>query len=222
MSQVQTLVLQFANDISFSEIPKFRGAVIASLDKGNILYHNHTETQFRYAYPLIQYKRLHQKAAIVCVGDGVKAIQELFASSNFHFCIGEKEVEMKMDYAKACEYDIRISDATHLYRIHRWLPLNSENYRKFQLVDSYVEKVQMLEQLLVGNILSFLKGVGIHIEERLELHITNIVDQHPSALKTVRMIAFDIEFKANIVLPPYIGIGKSASIGFGTLTKITH
>ena len=222
MSQVQTLVLQFANDISFNDIPKFRGAVIASLDKKDILYHNHTDTQFRYAYPLIQYKRIHQKAAIVCIGDGVKAIQELFASSNFQFCIGEKEVEMKIDYAKAYEHDIRITDDTHFYRIHSWLPLNSENYKKFQHTDSYVEKVQMLEQLLIGNILSFLKGVGIHIEERLELHITNIVDQHPSVLKTVKMMAFDIEFKANIILPPYIGIGKSASIGFGTLTIITN
>ena len=83
MSQIQTLILQFANELSQNDIPKFRGAVIASLEEKNILYHNHIDNKFRYAYPLIQYKRIHQKAAIVCIGDGVKAIHELFASNNF-------------------------------------------------------------------------------------------------------------------------------------------
>lgn len=220
MSRIQTFLVQFANEITFNEIPKFRGAVIASLERKNILYHNHTDTQFRYAYPLIQYKRIHKKAAIVCVGDGVKAIHELFATDNFMFNIGNKLEEMKMEYTKAYDNDVSISDTQYLYRIQNWLPLNSENYLKFQGTDNLVDKIQMLERLLVGNILSFLKGVGIYIEERLELRITNIVGQRPAVYKKVRMMAFDVEFYANIHLPQHIGIGKNASVGYGTLTKI--
>lgn len=222
MPNIQTLVLQFANELSSFDIPKFRGAVVASLESKNILYHNHSEEKYRYAYPLIQYKRLHQKAAIVCVGDGVKAIHELFASDNFLFRIGEKEVEMKMDYAKAYENDIRISEATCLYRIHNWLPLNSENYSKFLATDNLVEKIQMLEHVLIGNILSFLKGVGIHLEEQIDLHITDITGQRAVTYKKIKLMAFDVEFNANIQLPQYIGIGKNASVGYGTLTRITN
>ena len=35
-------------------------------------------------------------------------------------------------------------------------------------------------------------------------------------------MAFDIEFKVNLTLPQYIGLGKSVSVGFGTLTKIIN
>ena len=35
-------------------------------------------------------------------------------------------------------------------------------------------------------------------------------------------MAFDIEFKTNLSLPQYIGIGKNASVGYGTLTIITN
>lgn len=222
MPQIQTLVLQFANELLPSDILKFRGAVIASLKEKNILYHNHIEDKFRYAYPLIQYKRIHQKAAIVCIGEGVKAIHELFASNNFHFKIGEKDVEMRMDYAKAYDIDILVCEPLKHYRIRNWLPLNSANYAKFQSTDNLVEKIQMLERVLIGNILSFLKGVNIHLEEQLELHITNITDQRPATYKGVKLMAFDIEFKINLNLPQYIGIGKNASVGYGIMTKITN
>ena len=33
-------------------------------------------------------------------------------------------------------------------------------------------------------------------------------------------MTFDIEFKANIQLPQYIGIGKNASVGCGVLSII--
>jgi hypothetical protein len=222
MPQIQTLILQFANELSINDIPKFRGAVIASLEKNNILYHNHIEDKYRYAYPLIQYKRIHQKAAIVCIGEGVKAIHELFASDNFLFKIGAEEVEMKMDYAKAYDNNICICDKTQYYRLRNWLPLNSENYAKYQSANNLVEKIQILERVLTGNILSFLKGVNIHLEGRIELDITNIIDQRPAAYKKVKLMAFDIEFKSNLYLPQYIGIGKNASVGYGTLTAITN
>ena len=222
MPTVQTLILQFANELSSSDIPKFRGAVIASLKEKDILYHNHLEDKFRYAYPLIQYKRIHQKAAIVCIGKGVKVIHEFFASDNFLFRIGEKSIEMKMDYAKAYDNDIGISHTTQHYRIRNWLPLNSNNYLKYQNAESFVEKIQIMERVLTGNLLSFLKGVGIHLEEQLELNITNITDQRPATYKKVKLMAFDIEFKTNLSLPQYIGIGKNASVGYGILTTIIH
>jgi hypothetical protein len=219
MPVIKTLILQFANELSTNDITKFRGAVIASLKEKNILYHNHIEDRFRYAYPLIQYKRIHQKAAIVCIGDGVKAIHELFASDNFLFKIGEKETEMKMDNVKVYDNEISIFDTIQYYRIRNWLPLNSENYAKFQNADSLVERIQILERILAGNMLSFLKGIDIHLEEQMELHITSILDQRPAIYKRVKLMSFDIEFKTNLYLPQYIGIGKNASIGCGVLTK---
>ena len=55
-----------------------------------------------------------------------------------------------------------------------------------------MEKIQILERVLVGNILSFLKGVGIHLEERLDIHITDITKQNVVTYKNVKLMAFDI------------------------------
>lgn len=41
MPHIETLEVLFANPISQKEVPLLRGAVIASLPKDNILYHNH-------------------------------------------------------------------------------------------------------------------------------------------------------------------------------------
>jgi len=34
------------------------------------------------------------------------------------------------------------------------------------------------------------------------------------------MLAFNIEFKTNVFLPNFIGLGKGVSIGFGTIKQI--
>lgn len=50
---ILTLTVFYDTEISYKEIPLFRGAVLKSLgDKANVLYHNHTgEETFRYSSP---------------------------------------------------------------------------------------------------------------------------------------------------------------------------
>ena len=56
MGNIRILTLKFRNQLRPDEIKWFRGAVIHASDKDNVLFHNHTEENYRYAYPLIQYK----------------------------------------------------------------------------------------------------------------------------------------------------------------------
>jgi hypothetical protein len=72
----------FYNEISPEEISAFRGAIIANSGSESLLFHNHdTDERFRYRYPLIQYKRIHRKAAIICVGVGLSAFSLLQIST---------------------------------------------------------------------------------------------------------------------------------------------
>ena len=219
MPKIQSLILQFANDLSTAEIPKFRGAVIASLEQNNILYHNHDDKGVIYKYPRIQYKRLHQKAAIVAINEGVEAIRDLFTSKNFLFKIGKREEEMQMQSINIYETNLDFCDDMKGYRLRNWLPLNSENYNEFQSMERLADKVLFLEEKLIGNILSFFTSIGFRAEEQIKLSITDILDQRLARYKNVKLMAFDVEFKTNLNLPSYIGLGKSASIGFGTLTR---
>ena len=98
------LIVKFNNEITPQEIQSFRGAVVASLNEKDILFHNHMENGVAYHYPRIQYKRIHKKAAIVCVKEGVKSIGELFCSGNYHYVIGEREVDMQIEVCQHLQY----------------------------------------------------------------------------------------------------------------------
>ena len=223
MHKLPTIVIQFDNEIESKALPYFRGAVIASLEKKDILFHNHDEDKLRYAYPLIQYKRIHKKAAVMGIGKGIEVISQLLTAHDFNYQIGNEMVEMRIEAVNAYDNEIvLIEDAAHRYRLQNWLPLNSSNYAQYQNSESLVKRIQILERVLIGNILSFLKGIDIHLEEQLIVHVTDITGQRAVTYKKVRLMAFDIEFKTNIQLPQYIGIGKNASIGCGVLTKITN
>lgn len=223
MYKLPTIVIQFDNEIESKALPYFRGAVIASLEKKDILFHNHDEDKLRYSYPLIQYKRIHRKAAVMGIGKGIEVISQLLTANDFNYQIGNKKVEMRIETVNAyCNEILLTENADCHYRLHNWLPLNSSNYVQYQNSESLVERIQILERVLIGNILSLLKGNQIHLteKEQIILHITDISAQRPYIYKKVKLMAFDIEFKANIQLPQYIGIGKNASVGCGLLTIV--
>ena len=216
------LIVQFHNEISPQEIPSFRGAVIASLNEKDILFHNHTESGVVYRYPRIQYKRIHKKAAIVCVKEGIKSIGEFFCADNYNYKIGEREVDMRIETINTYHTDIDFCEELRRYRLLNWLPLNSENYKEYQTIEGMAQRITFLEEKLIGNLLSFFTEMGFRAEQQIELHITDITGQRLAHYKGVKLMAFDIEFKVNLTLPQYIGLGKSVSVGFGTLTKIIN
>ena len=216
---IRTLTVFYDTEISDREIPFFRGAVLKSLgSKADVLYHNHTgEGTFRYAYPLIQYKRLNGKAAITCVEEGVDLIGQILSDFCGPVMLGTRDAECHVEDVEAAKTAIEIQENLSEYSLSHWLPLNANNYAAYQKTEELVEKIKTLERVLTGNILSFLKGVNIHIDEQLKVVITDIMSQRVVSYKKVKMMSFDTKFRANISLPSYIGIGKNASGGNGII-----
>ncbi len=188
----------------------------------NILYHNHDENGVVYRYPRIQYKRINKKAAIVCIQEGVDAIHELFTSGNFTYRIGEKDMEMRIESVNTYENDIDFCDTLQSYHLHNWLPLNAENYKEYQKMERYADKILFLENKLKANILSFFSSIGYYVDQQIVLNIMDIRPPILVSYKGVKLMAFDVDFNVNLLLPNYIGIGKSASIGYGTLSRIKN
>ena len=218
--KIKILVVRFNNELAHWKIPLFRGAVVDAVGAENsVLFHNHTDEGMRYAYPLIQYKRIAGKAAIVCVGEGTEEIGKLFASCNFNVKIGEEDTVLEVENMHAHQVLVQVWDTMFAYRIRKWLPLNQENYAKFMQMDSLADKYAMLENLLTGNILSMAKGLGIHFEKQVECKIVAMEEPRLITYKGVKMMAFDAEFKSNVSLPDYIGLGKGVSLGMGTVVR---
>lgn len=216
---IRTLTVFFDTEISYKEIPLFRGAVLKSIgDKADVLYHNHTgEHTLRYAYPLIQYKRLGRRAAIVCVEDGADVIGQFLSESSGKLMIGEREVSCDLSRVSPTRMLMQTWNSPMQYHLSRWLPLNPRNYARYQMLDSLAERILLLEGILKGNLLSMLKGLGIFLETELTVKITRLSDSYLLYNKGVGMTAFDADFCTNLSIPNNLGIGKNASIGFGVV-----
>jgi hypothetical protein len=222
MDKIKTLTIIFNNEISQQQIPLFRGAIIDTMDNANILFHNHDEDNLRYSYPLIQYKRIHKNAAIVCIGEGTEAIGSFFSSYKSDICLGQEPVHLEIKDINANECLIQIWQDMFSYRINQWIPLNHNNYLKYKDIDGIVDKYAMLEGILTGNILSFAKGVGIYFDQKVVCKITDISASRLTRYKGVELMSFDATFKCNVSLPNHIGLGKGVSIGNGTIATIDN
>ena len=203
-------------------MPFFRGAIISKVPRELTLFHNHIDTGFRYRYPLIQYKRIQGKAAIVCLGEGTEAIGNFFASADFHLQIGNRQETFQIENMQASQWLLQPWEDSFTFTITRWLPFNSDNYARYKQLDSMVERIQMLEQLLVANILSMCTGLGIHIESQIRCQLVDVAREYVCDYKGVKMQAIDLTFKTNVYLQNFIGLGKGVSQGFGIVKQIKN
>ena len=214
---IRTLTILTDADIHQKEVPLFRGAVINSLgEKANLLFHNHlADAKFRYSYPLIQYKRLGGKAAIVCIEEGVDLIGQFLTETSDTLKIGDREIEWSTRRMQPARLLVQTWEETFKYHISRWLPLNPKNYHLYQNFEGLVEKIALLENILKGNLLSMLKGLDIHLDQELIVKITQVSEPYILYNKGVGMTAFNADFNCNLTIPNNVGVGKNASIGYG-------
>ena len=216
---IRTLTIQTDADIHQKEVPLFRGAILNSLgEKANLLFHNHMDDdKFRYSYPLIQYKRLGGKAAIVCIEEGADLIGQFLTETNDTLRIGEREIEWSTRRMQPARLLIQTWEDTFKYHISRWLPLNSKNYHLYQNTEGLVEKIALLENILKGNLLSMLKGLDIHLDQELIVKITQVSEPYILYNKGIGLTAFNADFNCNLTIPNNVGVGKNASIGYGVV-----
>lgn len=219
-AKINTFILRFSAEITLREVPLLRGAVIHAVQGANILFHNHVGTRLRYAYPLVQYKRIGGKAAIVFVGEGVSVIADYFRGNPLDVMLGDRSVHMEVEHADASTTTVALWNDTFRYTLRKYLPLNKHNYGAYERVDGIVERCTILERSLTGNILSFAKGIDLHIDAPLQVKITHLSEPAIYVYKGVKMMGFDLEFVTNITLPDYIGLGKGTSLGFGMVKRM--
>jgi len=217
-ARIKLLVVRFKNPLRQTEIRFFRGAVLDRVcgTPHDEFFSGHTEEGLRYSYPLIQYKRIGGKAAIVCIGDGVEAIGEFFSSCDFDLQIGNREPErFEIDSVDAKQILVQAWDDTFRYTLRKWLPFNSNNYNEFLQLEGLAARAEFLQRILVGNILSMCKGLGIRLERDITCEILKMEEPRMELYKGVKMMSFDVEFKTNVSLPDFCGLGKGTSLGMG-------
>ncbi len=199
-------------------MPAFRGAIIEKVDRSHILFHHHQDdTTVLYQYPLIQYKSIQKSPGIVCLGDGAVELYRLMSQPDLKIKLHDKPMNLVIDSIEMKQHSLKLLLSSKSYRIVNWLALNTKNLERFNACDSPLDKVALLERILKGNILSFAKGIDWHITDNILLNILEVKDQRIIRFKGRPVLAFDLIFEANILLPNFIGLGKSASHGYGMI-----
>lgn len=221
VKKIRVLTVGFDASLNFREIPSFRGAIINKVGQENILFHNHLDdTKYRYSYPLIQYKLMAQKPTILCIEQGVDEIHNFFEKSDWALQIGKRKVEMRIKHLHINTFTMQLWNRRFEYSLLNWLALNQQNHQKYEQIESLAERLAFLERILKANILSFAKGIDWLIESPVEVKITDLLRSNRFFFKNKKLLGFTLNFKTNVFLPNFIGLGKSVSRGFGTVKQL--
>lgn len=221
MQKIQLLRLRFENEFEQSEITAVRAAVAQKIGKDNILFHHHIDNEkVLFRYPLIQYKLSGKQLLVLCLCEAVDEIQKFLQLKNWDIRIHREQVSLKVDSIRMNAFTLNVWDKAFTYRLHNWMALNPENYRKYFSTVSMAERIQLLEKTLTAHIIAFAEGVKWNVEKQVKVTLHNIHKERWSEYKGIKFWSPDIAFSTNVSLPDYAGLGRAVSVGFGVVRRI--
>lgn len=207
-------LVRFSNPLKPVDIASFRKQIIAGVGYKHQHFHNHNKDGHIFHYPPVQYKSLNGYAALLFVGKGMDDIASLLSVLSQ---ITWQDQQLDVHNYKSYHYNLVQLPTQMDYRLRHWLPLQKQNLKAYNALEEDQERIELLKKILIGNLLSFAKGVGWEIEHSIIIEKLSIQNQNFLAYKNLRFLGFDIHFSCNLFLPPYIGLGKATGKGFGTL-----
>ena len=146
MNTLRVMTVVFNISLKQSELRKFRGSIIKAAGAENTLFHNHVGVGYNYKYPLIQYRIIGSKAAVVCLNEGIEQAHSLFASG----CIGgelfigdENKGVIMIESIRQNEFSLCVLETPVKYHISRWLPLNQQNYTLWKSLENEEERIRI-------------------------------------------------------------------------------
>jgi len=173
--------------------------------------------ELRYDYPQVQYKVIDQTPMLVAVKDGAELLPELFLKIK-ELKIGQEVIPVHQKNIEAKQLEVGATEDVQEYEFQTlWMSLNQKNHQRYENSDSAKQK-KLLERILIGNFLSFFKGMDHFIEEQIEVDAQ--FQEKQTRFKNNTMLAFEGNFKTNLELPDLIGLGKSVARGFGTIKRV--
>ena len=202
-----------------SQVHKFRGYV------GNVfaehdLIHNHDPVTGKpiYRYPRIQFKLIDNTPCIIALTDkAVEVFSDIFMGMD-EINIEGQIIPINGKDLKVESVEFGFSQETFMYEfITPWIGLNQNNHKQYIHLDTQNKKNELLKRILIGNILSMSKYLGVYLDVDQKIITQVQLKQTKVTLKGKPMIGFKGMFKTNFLLPDFIGLGKSVSRGFGTI-----
>jgi len=185
-------------------------------DKSPLLHNHYDDGKLRYKYPLVQYKVVNSVPMLVGIAEGSELLSELFTKIDL-LNLYDIKIRVYEKNIKREIYSPEIYSSMFKRYIFKslWMALNQKNYAIYKKITFGPKITLMLKKILIGNILSFFKGIGYTATKEIDL--LPLVIPKKTKFKNKDMEAFIGDFYTNVALPDFIGLGKSVSRGFGTI-----
>lgn len=216
---LDTAVLILNTDRPVKEpVTKLRGFIGGQFPDYSLLHH-HVEDGYLYTYPKVQYKIIEGTPLMIGIDEGAKVLKEISGDIK-RLELGNSIYRVSSRQINEQEAEIIPQQVMYDYRfLTPWFALNEKNYSTFTKIENFREKKLFLNNILVGNLLSMCKGLGIIVNTRLHVH--SRLSEERIEFKGISFTGFTGEFTVNFRIPDFFGIGKNASHGFGTIKMIT-
>ncbi|MGI0062717.1 MAG: CRISPR-associated endonuclease Cas6 [Nitrosotalea sp.] len=177
-------------------------------------FHHHSDDS--YHYPLIQYKRVDGKLSVVGIEQFADIVYDSMANFD-HITTERQKIPLNNIELKNTIYHTQ--QELNEYKFSSpWIALNKKNYPMYKSLRKDEQKI-FLERILIGNILSMLKGLKIFIDFKIVIKIKNFKTVTTTAHQN-KFAGFFCQWESNVTLPDYLGLGKSVSKGFGVVTRV--
>ncbi|MFH0736427.1 MAG: CRISPR-associated endonuclease Cas6 [bacterium] len=187
-------------------------------DESPLLHNHYNDGTFRYKYPLVQYKVINRMPYLIGLGEGAELLNNLFLKIN-QIVIDDTTYMINAKNIKTSLEDINVHNKQNFYNfVTLWMALNQKNFRIYINCINQLEKEKMLENILIGNLLSFYKTFNYNVNEKILVKL--IFEEKDVKYKSQNMVGLKVSFTTNAELPNYVGIGKSVSRGFGTILRM--
>lgn len=224
--QFSKLSLQFDLPLWHRDIPRFRGALAALVKRQDDLFHNHDndaerERAYKHRYPLIQYRVQEGYAAVIGFNAGAEALEKLRLSGRFaEFKMNGEHIPLHVlarDSDRNLPLAVLPEGESMRYRLLHYIPFGAEKYHAYKALPTLMEKLPMLQNLVRNHIVAFAYGVGwtLPAEPLLRVEVEDIDKVTRVLAVGTPMMAFDLHFRVNALLPSGIGIGRKTAFGFG-------
>jgi hypothetical protein len=215
---LETAVLTLKTDRPVQETAVNLRGFIGTKFQDYAILHHHMDGGNLYTYPKVQYKVVKGTPFIVGIEEGTQVlkdisghIKKLELGKNIYAVVGRQINEQDMEIiATRKEYKYQF--------LTPWLALNQKNHIRYRDIGDWRERKLFLNNILVGNILSMCKGLGIIVNRYL--HVRSHLTEERSKFKSINSMSFTGEFIINFKIPDFFGIGKSSSHGYGTVKNI--
>ncbi len=215
--------LRLPRPLRSHETPQLRGFFGQRFSDAVLMHHHKPDGTLLYDYPRVQFKVIDQTAVLLGIDQGARLLESLWLEVDVARlrCQDLRVLESRIE----CRHEsLSATDAPLDFRfLSPWLPLNQRNHGKFVALKSSGNRLQLLESIMIGNVLSLAKSFGHVVRHRLVADCSELRPMRPT-LKGISMLGFVGQFRLNFRIPALAGIGKSVSRGFGVVHEMapTH